>query len=325
MLTAFNYYDPEEEERVRKGIKENPFFRKELALAEAFSLVHPKHGDTLQHCLICGSGEMHTFFWKWGVQYLRCEHCYSIMADVDETDVKLYASLESLKKIRSSKEYQEEGTAVRRGRWEEIVDWLRFRSYRYCGKNQGLSVIDYGNRWTTFCEMLEHSELCGEYCLKNSILSKGQDEKQGQAELILALDYLQQVQNPKEFFQEVYESLAPQGLLILGTKVGSGLDVLLLREKNKNVFPYEHILMPSKEGLKILLEDAGLEPLEFTTPGTFDINYVRANKDGIAREDYFMRYFIDTATPNAEAEFQRFIQRAGLSSYAQIIARKKMV
>lgn len=324
MLTAFNYYDPEEEERVRKGIKENPFFRKELSLAEAFSFVHPKHGDTLSQCLICGSGEMHTFFWKWGIQYLRCEHCYSIMADVDEADVNSYAALESLKAIRSSKEYQEEGAAVRRGRWEEIVDWLRFRAYRYCGKNKGLSVIDYGNRWTSFSAMLEHSELCGRYYLKNSILSKEQDETQEQAEIVLALDYLQQVQNPKDFFQEVYESLAPQGLLILGTKVGSGLDVLLLRENNKNVFPYEHILMPSKEGLKILLEGAGMELLEFTTPGTFDINYVRANRDGIAREDYFMRYFMDTATPNAEAEFQRFIQKAGLSSYAQIIARKKM-
>ena len=323
MLTAFNYYDPEEEERVRKGIKENPFFQKELALAEAFSLMHPKHGKPLERCLVCDSEDVHTFFWKWGIQYLRCEHCYSIMADVEAEDVWTYSGLESLHEIRCSAAYQGEGAAVRRGRWEEFADWLRFRLYRYCGKHQGFAIIDYGNRWAAFSALLAQSDLCEKYRLKDSIFSKAQDAQPGAADVVLALDYLQQVQCPKQFFQEVYESLAPQGLLVLGTKVGSGLDVLLLRENNKNVFPYEHILMPSKEGLKILLEDAGMELLEFTTPGTFDINYVRANKDGIAREDYFMRYFMDTATPNAEAEFQRFIQRAGLSSYAQIIARKK--
>lgn len=323
MLTAFNYYDPEEEERVRKGIKENPFFRKELTLAEAFSLTHPKHGKSLDHCLVCGSEKLQTFFWKWGIRYLRCDHCYSIMADVDEMDVRAYAALESLKGIRCSTEYQEEGMAARKSRWEEIVDWLRFRAYRYCGRNKALAIIDYGNRWEAFCTMLEQSELCGEYHLRKSILPQRSDDAAVQADLILSFDYLQQVSSPKEFFYEVHENLTPQGILVLGMKVGSGMDVLLLRENNKNVFPYEHVLMPSKEGLRILLDEAGLELLEFTTPGTFDINFVRANKDGIAREDYFMRYFMDTATPSAEAEFQRFIQRAGLSSYAQIIARRK--
>ena len=126
-------------------------------------------------------------------------------------------------------------------------------------------------------------------------------------------------------FREFHDCLRPKGLLVLSTKAGSGLDVLLLRGNNGNVFPYEHVLMPSREGLQILLEDAGMELLEFTTPGTFDVNYVRTNKAGIAREDCFMRYFLDTASPNAEAEFQRFIQRAGLSSYAQIVARRKDV
>ena len=192
MLTAFNYYDPEEEERVRKGIKENPFFKKELALAEAFSVTHPKHGVPLEHCSICGSTQLHTFFWKWGIRYLRCEHCYSIMADVDETDVRAYAALENLKEIRCSTAYQEEGKAVRESRWEEIIDWLRFRAYRYCGRNKSLFVIDYGNRWEAFCAMLEQSELCGKYCLRKSILSQRGDKEPTQADMILSFDYLQQ-------------------------------------------------------------------------------------------------------------------------------------
>lgn len=54
-----------------------------------------------------------------------------------------------------------------------------------------------------------------------------------------------------------------------------------------------------------MLAQTGFELLEFTTPGTFDLNYVKANKDGLA-----------------EADFQRFIPKSGLSSYAQVIARR---
>lgn len=325
MLTAFNYYDPEEENRIRRGFKESSFFQRERDIAEKFSVAHPRRGEAMEHCPICDSKDISLLFEKWGIRYLRCGKCYSILADVDPEAVKEYTELDELRKLRLFPEFQKEGAAVRRRRWEEIIDWLRFRVYRYCGKKEGLSVIHYGNRWKAFREMLESSGLCGSYRLKNSILSTEDEEEPGRADLLLSLDDIQQRTNPREIFRGIRDILRPNGLFILSTKMGSGLDVLVLRGKNGNVFPYEHVLMPSKEGLQILLEDAGMELLEFTTPGTFDINYVRENREQIPKEEYFIRYFLDTASPNAEAEFQRFIQRAGLSSYGQIVARKKDV
>lgn len=324
MLTAFNYYEPEEENRIQKGMKENPFFEQELHTAETFARNHPKILPPKERCIVCGSNKLHKFYEKWGIKYLRCEECYSIMADVAEEDVAEYVQSDILNAIRLSEEYQSNGLENRRQRWEEFLDWLRYRIFRYCGKNTGFSVLDYGTRWKGLEELLRESDLCENYELRDSILTDTtcRQTLSQPADIVLALDYIQQKTKPVQFFRKVHNDLKKGGLFVLGTKVGSGFDILTLRENNRNVFPYEHVLMPSREGIGILLSQTGFELLEFTTPGSFDLNYVKSNRNGLAEDDYFMRYFLETATPSAEAEFQRFIQKCGLSSYAQAIARR---
>lgn len=325
MLTAFNYYEPEEEKRVQKGMKESPFFQMELEIAERFSKCHPSLNISKENCIVCGSNKLSPFYEKWEVRYLRCDDCHSIMADVKEEDVTEYLQMKELLEIRLADEYQKDGTESRKQKWEELLDWLRYRAFRYCGKNVGFSFLDYGTRWKGLSQLLQESTLCGKYELRDSILmdrEQDEDKMVEPVDLILALDYIQQKVKPVQFFREVHNNLKKGGLFILGVKAGSGFDILTLRGNNKNTFPYEHILMPSKEGISIMLAQTGFELLEFTTPGTFDLNYVKANKDGLAEDDYFMQYFLKTATPSSEADFQRFIQKSGLSSYAQVIARR---
>lgn len=325
MLTAFNYYEPEEENRIQKGIKESPFFERELEIAKRFTKVHISHNIIKKHCVVCESNKLSKFYEKWGVTYIRCENCYSIMANVIEKDVTNYVQLKELLNLRLSEQYQQDGTKNRQQKWEELLDWLKYRTFRYCRRNIGFSVLDYGTRWKGLEKIFRESDLCERYELRDSILLDSEEdlvEQECSADIILALDYIQQKVEPKQFFQKVHYMLKKHGLFILGIKVGSGFDVLSLRENNRNVFPYEHVLMPSKEGIEILLNKTGFELLEFTTPGTFDLNFVKMNKEGLAFNDYFLKYFLETAKPSAEAEFQRFIQKSGLSSYAQVIARR---
>lgn len=325
MLTAFNYYEPEEENRIQKGMKETPLFEQELKVAERFTKIHAKAPVGGANCIVCGSNKLLKFYEKWGVEYLRCADCYSIVADVQEEDVEEYIHLQEMREIRLNDENQRIGSESRQQRWTELLDWLRFRTFRYCGRNTNFSILDYGTRWRGLSQLIQESALCGKYELRDSILADGEQDNGGGVEpvdIILALDYIQQKIKPVQFFQEAHENLKKSGLFVLGVKVGSGFDILTLRENNKNTFPYEHVLMPSKEGISIMLAQTGFELLEFTTPGTFDLNYVKANKDGLAEDDYFMQYFLKTATPSVEADFQRFIQKSGLSSYAQVIARR---
>ena len=325
MLTAFNYYEPEEESRIQTGMKETSLFEQEMNVAERFTRIHYKAPAGRTKCVVCGSNKILEFYEKWGVKYLRCSDCYSIMADVQEEDVEEYTHLKEMRDIRLSDESQRIGSECLQNRWKELLYWLQYRTFRYCGRNTNFSILDYGNRWKGLSQLLQESALCGKYELRDSILidrEQDEDAKAEPADLILALDYIQQKIKPIQFFREVHNNLKKDGLFILGVKAGSGFDILTLRGNNKNTFPYEHILMPSKEGISVMLVQTGFELLEFTTPGTFDLNYVKANKDGVAEDDYFMRYFLETATPGAEADFQRFIQKRGLSSYAQVIARR---
>lgn len=325
MLTAFNYYEPEEENRIHKKMKKNPFFEQELGIAEKFARNHPSNPEKRIQCVVCGGSRLSYFYEKWGVNYLRCEDCYSVVADVKEETIAEYIGLKELQTLRLSEEYQKNGTEGRQQKWEEFLDWLKYRTFRYCGRNTRFSVLNYGTRWEGVEQFLRKSDLCETYELRDSILENASQEsgrEKKPVDIVLALDYIQQKIKPAQFFREAHNNLKKGGLFILGTKVGSGFDILSLRENNRNVFPYEHVLMPSREGIEILFSQAGFELLEFTTPGTFDLNYVKSNRDGLASNDYFMKYFLDTATASSEAEFQRFIQKSGLSSYAQVIARR---
>ncbi len=325
MFTAFNYYEPEEENRVRREIKDSALFGRELEIAKEFveskrKLIHGRVKD----CPFCNSDHVSLFYEKWGIDYLRCDKCYSVFADIDKSDVQGYKELSEMVELRTSKEYQEKASVNRKQMWNELFDWLKFRTYRYLGKNTGLDIIDYGTRYEGLVEELKASDLCEKYELRNSILNLKREMSEDNinlADIILCLDYIQQESEPVNFLKSIKQYLKENGLLFLSTRVGSGFDILTLKGNNRNVFPYEHIMMPSKEGIKIMLEEAGFELLEITTPGTFDWNYVKSNRKGLSEGEDFLHYFMDTATPSMEAEFQRFLQQSGMSSYAQIVAK----
>lgn len=323
MFTAFNYYEPEEENRVRKEIKDSALFEKELKIAKRF-VDAKKSLKMLKKCPVCTNDDITAFYEKWGISYMRCKKCFSIFADVENGVVQEYKKLPEMIELRTSEEYQSKASQNRKQMWDELFDWLKFRTYRYLGKNKELEIIDYGTRYLGLAELLKESDMCAKYELRSSILSEKEDvtvDTIEYADVILCMDFIQQENEPIKFLKEIKKYLKPESLLFLSTRVGSGFDILTLRGNNRNVFPYEHIMMPSKEGLKILLEEAGFEMLEITTPGTFDWNYVKSNREMLAEQDYFLNYFIDTATPAMEAEFQRFLQQSGMSSYAQVVAK----
>lgn len=323
MFTAFNYYEPEEENRVRKEIKDSALFEKELKIAKRF-VDAKKSLKMLKKCPVCANDDITAFYEKWGISYMRCKKCFSIFADVENSVVQEYKKLPEMIELRTSEEYQSKASQNRKQMWDELFDWLKFRTYRYLGKNKELEIIDYGTRYLGLAELLKESDMCAKYELRSSILSEKEDvtvDTIEYADVILCMDFIQQENEPIKFLKEIKKYLKPESLLFLSTRVGSGFDILTLRGNNRNVFPYEHIMMPSKEGLKILLEEAGFEMLEITTPGTFDWNYVKSNREVLSEQEYFLNYFMNTATSTMESEFQRFLQQSGMSSYAQVVAR----
>jgi len=324
MLKAFEYSEIINQDEANTKIKNEYYFNKELEIAKGFVDKSVQDRNKITNCPVCKGETFNLFYNKWGIDYYRCDACFSIVADVDEKMVEEFQNSNHLHAIRNSDILQKEIEEKRDFMWDEFIEWLSFRSYRYLGKNKGLNVIDYGNRYEGFVKKIKASDLVNQYELRGSILEDvSSSSSVANADLILCLDVLQQKVRPFNFLKDISSSLKDNGILIIRSRVGSGFDILTLREHNKNIYPLEHNFLPSTEGLQILLEEVGYELLEITTPGMFDIDYVLEHKDKISESDYFIKYLLNKNSKIDLADFQRFLQKSGMSSFSQIIVKKK--
>lgn len=274
-----------------------------------------------KQCTVCGSDDTVPFFEKWGVIYYRCNVCNSIYVKASEESLKKYKQNKDLINLRTSEAYQKEEMENRDLIWEELLDWVKFRTFRYVNKKDGLNIIDYGNRYKELVLRIRESDLCKKYELRESILDNIECDKIDKADIILYFNKIQQSLNPLMDLKEAYEALDENGLLFLSTRIGTGFDILTLKSEAK-IFPYEHVLLPSVDGLKNLLEEVGFTMLEYSTPGRKDVEYVHDHVEAIVEDNLFVKYMMEHGDETAFAEFQRFLQKSGFSSHAQIVAKK---
>ena len=318
MLKAYDYAEVKEE---IAGLQNAGLFRREKGIALKFVLEHP---NTIKEskCPICGSLHTRFIFSRWDIDYLFCTDCCSIFVPISEEIIKEYLAIPEMNELRLSEEYQIQAEQRRADIWQELVMWAQYRIYRYLGKNTGLDVIDYGNRYIGSVERFQKSGICKNYELRDSILPI-QTEKVKTADVILYMNQLQHETDPISTLKELKTHLKEDGILILNTRLGSGFDILTLKGSMDSVFPYEHIMLPSRKGLEQLLDKAGFELLEITTPGTRDMESVLRNKDRIEEGNFFVKYLLRTADKSVLADFQQFLQKSGLSSFAQVVAKAR--
>lgn len=312
MLKAYDYIDATAD---RNTIQKSENFNKELKLAKkAVSRVLQMEQGNSPVCPGCAGRKLSVFFTKWGVDYLRCPDCGTIFCEVDDETLAEYHSDQDLNEFRSRDEYQQEASEKRRFSWQEIIDWIQFRSFRYLKKNKGLSIVSGGDRFTGFTEMVKNSDICGSYSLLGVSDSP--------AEVALSFNLLQQSNAPVEHLTALNRQLENGGLLFLSARIGSGFDILVLKE-HAQVYPYEYVTLLSRESLTAVLEKAGFEVLDYSTPGAMDVGYVQSKREAIPQDDLFIRNLIFDSDSTTLREFQRFLQKSGMSSYAQIVARKR--
>lgn len=322
MLKAYDYieYLPDSNELQNPG-----YFEKELEIARGIvKRIHKEDHVKPSCCPVCKEKSISLFCKKWEISYFRCEACESVFAAASVEEVKQYAEAKELTEFRVSKEYQEEASQRRELTWTESIDWIAFRTFRYLGKNTGLDVLDIGNRYEIYAKEIAESEFAGNYQLTDSILDEERlsTGKVDKADIVLYLNQIQQTLQPLQTLQQITAKMKKGALLFFSTRMGTGFDVLTLRENSK-IFPYEHIFLPSADGMESLLEEAGLRILEYSTPGRMDVGTVVGQADKLDEGNYFVKSLIKNCDKATLAEFQRFLQKSGMSSYVQIVAVKE--
>ncbi len=312
MLKAFDYVDRISD---RAAIQSTERYHRELKLARAaVDRVFQPEGERICRCPGCLCDKPTLFFQKWEVPYFYCPQCGSVFTSVDDETLREYQNDDALRTFRASEESQREAEEKREQSWNELLDWFTFRCFRYMGRNKGLRVVSGGERYRGFTAMMESSDLCKSY----EILTEGSEIK---GDVALSLNLIQQANDPDRHLREMNRHLEKNGLLFLSARIGTGFDILVLKE-HAQVYPYEYVSLLSRKGLEMVLDRNGFRMLDYSTPGSMDVGYVRARCGFIPSEELFIRNLIRDSDERTLQEFQRFLQKSGMSSYAHIVAQK---
>lgn len=298
------------------------YFEKEVQLARSFVLKSAKPTDENTNCILCSTSHLGIFFEKWGLKYHLCPECWTIFAHALRSEAKLFSHASELAELRNSFEYQTAATESRSELWASFIQWIEHRVLRYLGKREKRVALTRNLRYSGMLKMLRQSPAFARVDLKGSGIAPNEITQDGY-DAILYLDSIQQRVEPLRYLTQAHDLLNPDGILFITTRLGTGFDILTLKGKAETIFPYEHVFLPSVKGLSLLLEKAGFTVLEVSTPGMFDMALVYKQRSELPHEDLFARFLTLEYNDRLFMDFQKVLQKHGLSSTVRIIARKR--
>jgi 2-polyprenyl-3-methyl-5-hydroxy-6-metoxy-1,4-benzoquinol methylase len=203
-------------------------------------------------------------------------------------------------------------------------------------------IVDVGAGFGTFCEEIKRSgkfervlaieptpELA-ETCRRKGIEVIDQpiekvDLPPGSINVITSFEVLEHLFSPRDFLNQSWKLLAPNGLLILTCPNGHGFDVQVLGTQS-NTVDAEHLNYFHPAALRHLAESCGFDVLTITTPGKLDAELVRKKVlDGqydISNQPFLQQVLIEEWDRVGNA-FQNFLAEHLLSSHMWLVGRKK--
>lgn len=144
---------------------------------------------------------------------------------------------------------------------------------------------------------------------------------------ISAFEKLEHQFSPFNYMLKIRDSLVPGGLFFFTTRAASGFDLQVLWDETPYIFVPEHLNLPSIEGLVDLVQRAGFELIELSTPGQLDLELVShaVTNDPSIQLPSFVKYLIERRDKEAHWDFQEFLQKHRLSSHVRVAIKKKEI
>lgn len=305
----------------------------ELSAASAAELeIRPAEG-----CPACGDSVSEPAFSRHGFDYARCRRCATLYAD-PRPDAKGLAWY--LHRSEAAAYRREEYRAPVERHARELAhlraDWVE-EILRAHGCSEG-AVVDLQTRSPAYLEALVAQRLAPVLAvdplfeLPDHLRETGVGRRGALGDLpaascrgVTAFDVIEHVAEPRAFAAEAFDALADGGLLAMTTRSASGLDIQVLWGDCPTLFPADHLNLLTVEGVRALLEGAGFEILEISTPGQLDVELVERTLAEHPEIDVprFLRYLFEHRGRDTKARLQQFLQQHLLSSHLRVIARKR--
>ncbi len=143
------------------------------------------------------------------------------------------------------------------------------------------------------------------------------------AHVVTAFEALERAFDPLAVFDAAARALVPDGLLAFTTLTISGLDLQVLWERARNIFPPDHVNLISIEGLERLATRAGFTIQELSTPGHLDLELLADELPNDPAIPRFLRYLFTRRDAAARRELQELLQKHRLSSHVRGVLRKR--
>ena len=136
----------------------------------------------------------------------------------------------------------------------------------------------------------------------------------------VSFELFEHVHDPYDFLKSIYVKMKKGDLFVFTTLSGMGIDIQILRENSKSVFPPHHLNFLNPKSVTKLLNKVGFDVLEASTPGKLDIDILSKNKKNINNK--FWLNFLDYSDDEEKEKMQNFISESGLSSHMMITCIK---
>ena len=149
----------------------------------------------------------------------------------------------------------------------------------------------------------------------------------GTVDLAMTFEVIEHVISPVDFLNSLANLVRPGGYILFTGLCGSGFDIQLLEEKSNAICPPHHLNFITRKGVKLLLDQCGLEEVMFATPGVLDVDIVRNAllKDKDAVSNMFLQSLMLNSDESVLNNLQSFLTDNHLSSHMWVVARKPLV
>ncbi len=274
-------------------------------------------------CQACSSSDSQVAFEKLGLAYRQCDDCGSLFASPRPTPAALaeyYRSSPAAtfwrdRMLEETREARRAKLARPRAEW--VVDGLaEHRAHAV----EGLDLSPPGSGLVE--ELLALAPALRVQAVEAS--AGGVFAAPASADFVLAFDALDRVPDVRALVAAAHQALRPGGMLFVTAPSISGFDLQVLWDRSPTIVPPDKMNLLSMAGFSRLFASPFWEIIELSTPGMFDVENVRQAiaADPSGSWPRAIRELV-TSSDDARSEFQQYLQRSRLASFARLVVRRR--